>query len=65
MRNKLKTHKATAKRVWRSGTGKYWRRHAMSSHHKGRENVKQSSRRRPDEELPGQNPRISELIPYQ
>jgi large subunit ribosomal protein L35 len=61
---KLKTHKGTSKRIWKSGSGKLLRRHAQRSHHRGRKNVKQLQRRKIDETVPRQNPRIAELIPY-
>ncbi len=61
---KLKTHKGTAKRIWKSGGGKLRRRHAMRSHHRGRKSVKQSLGRGRVEPVPDSNPRIKELIPY-
>ena len=62
---KLKTHKGTAKRIWKTGTGKLQRRHAARSHHRGRKNVKQALRRGLEELVPRENPRIAELLPYQ
>lgn len=64
MHKKLKTHKGTAKRIWKTGSGKLLRRQAGRSHHRGRKNVKQSLRRGWDSPVPAQNPRIEELIPY-
>ena len=61
---KIKTHKGTAKRIWVSGGGKLRRRHAMRSHHRGRQNANQASRRMRDEPVSAENPRIKELIPY-
>lgn len=60
----IKTHKGTAKRVWKSGRGRLLRRHAARSHHRGRKNVKQLLRRGVTEDVPVQNPRVAELIPY-
>jgi len=40
------------------------RRHAMRSHHRGRQSANQSSRRLRDEGVAKQNPRLRELIPY-
>lgn len=64
MMPKLKTHKGTAKRIWKTGSGKLKHRHAMRSHHRGRKNVKQSLRRKNVDTVPVENPRIAELIPY-
>lgn len=64
MRAKLKTHKGTAKRIWKTGSGKLLRRHAARSHHRGRKNVKQLLRRGKIDSVPQTNPRIEELIPY-
>lgn len=64
MHKKLKTHKGTAKRIWRTGSGKLKRRHAHRSHHRGRANVGQMFRRIRDNNVPEVNPRIQELIPY-
>ena len=64
MPKKLKTHKGTAKRIWRTATGKLMHRHAGRSHHRGRKNVKQSQRRKQVDMVAHENPRIGELIPY-
>lgn len=61
---KLKTHKGTAKRIWKTGSGQLRRRHAMRSHHRGRQNALQGLRRMRDENVSATNPRIAELIPY-
>ncbi|MBI4050340.1 MAG: 50S ribosomal protein L35 [Candidatus Doudnabacteria bacterium] len=61
---KLKTHKGTAKRIWRTGGGKLRRRHAHRSHHRGRAGTTQLFRRLRDNRLPEANPRLQELIPY-
>jgi large subunit ribosomal protein L35 len=65
-KGKMKTHKGTAKRVWRTGSGKLRRRKAMVSHNQARQSVNQSLRRSraKDLDVVGSNPRISELIPY-
>lgn len=62
---KLKTHKGTSKRIWKTGSGKLMHRHAGRSHHRGRKNVAQSLRRKHDNAVAHSNPRIGELIPYQ
>ncbi len=62
---KLKTHKGTTKRIWKTGSGKLMHRHAGRSHHRGRKNVKQSLRRKQVDAVSASNPRIAELIPYQ
>lgn len=59
----MKTHKGTAKRIWRTGSGKLRRRHAMRSHYKGKQNAAQTVRRKRDENV-SDNPRLKELIPY-
>ena len=59
---KLKTHKGTSKRIWKTGSGKLMHRHAGRSHHRGRKNVKQALRRKDVNNIPDQNPRIAELI---
>lgn len=61
---KMKTHKGTAKRIWKSGGSKLMRRHAGRSHNRGRKNAKQGSGRGETRGVPRENPRISELIPY-
>lgn len=61
---KLKTHKGTVKRVWKTGSGKLLRRRAARSHHRGRKSAKQSLRRGTAVEVPQKNPRVKELIPY-
>lgn len=61
---KLKTHKGTAKRIWKTGSGKLRMRHAMRSHNRGRKNAKQSLRRKNIQDVPVTNPRLSELIHY-
>lgn len=61
---KLKTHKGTSKRFWKTGTGKVMHRHAGRSHHRGRKNVKQALRRKDVDTISDANPRIGELIPY-
>lgn len=65
MASKLKTHKGTAKRIWRTGGGKLMHRHAGRSHHRARKNVKQLMGRGRDNRVSESNPRIPELIPYQ
>ena len=61
---KLKTHKVTAKRILKTGSGKLMHRHASRSHHRGRKNVTQSLRRKQDNGVAQSNPRVGELIPY-
>lgn len=61
---KLKTHKGTAKRIWRTGSGQLRHRHAGRDHFRARKNVKQGLRRGIDDNLPQSNPRIAKLIPY-
>ena len=61
---KQKTHKGTAKRIWKTGSGKLMHRHANRSHNRSRKSVKQASRRGTASVLAEENPRISELIPY-
>lgn len=61
---KVKTHKTTAKRIWKSGSGKLMRRKAGRSHHRGRKSSKQLLGRGATHDVPDQNPRIAELIPY-
>jgi len=61
---KLKTHKGTSKRIWKTGSGKLMHRHAGRSHHRGRKNVKQSQRRKQNDAVAQSNPRIIELLPY-
>ena len=64
MKNKIKTHKGTAKRFMVTGSGKLRRRHAMRSHNKSKQTTAQSLRRKRDHEVSASNPRIKELIPY-
>ncbi len=64
MKNKLKTHKGTAKRIWRTGSGKLSRRQAGVGHHRGRKNVNQLLRRGTEHIVDKANPRLGELIPY-
>ena len=64
MPKKVKTHKATAKRVWKTGSGKLMRRKAGRSHHQGRKAKRQLLRRGTAMGVPERNPRIRELIPY-
>ena len=61
---KLKTHKGTSKRIWKTGSGKLMHRHAARSHHRGRKNVKESLRRKQNNAIAQSNPRIIELLPY-
>ena len=63
-KGKLKTHKGTSKRIWKTGSGKLRHRHAGRSHHRGRKNAKQSGRRKVVDNIPDTNPRIGELLPY-
>jgi ribosomal protein L35 len=62
---KLKTHKGTAKRIWKTGSGKLMHRHAARSHHRARKTVNQGLHRGQAENVAQSNPRVSELIPYQ
>lgn len=64
MPKKLKTHKGTAKRIWKTGSGKLMHRHAARSHHRGRKNVTESMRRKKNDAVAHANPRIGELLPY-
>lgn len=64
MRTKLKTHKGTAKRIWKTGSGRLLRRKAARSHHRGRKGAKQLLGRGRDLAVPEKNPRVEELIPY-
>lgn len=61
---KLKTHKGTSKRIWRTGGGKLRRRHAHRSHNRGRASSPQMHRRIRDNSISQSNPRVAELIPY-
>ncbi|OGE84435.1 MAG: hypothetical protein A2846_02630 [Candidatus Doudnabacteria bacterium RIFCSPHIGHO2_01_FULL_49_9] len=61
---KLKTHKGTSKRIWKTGSGKLQHRHAGRSHHRGRKNAKQSLRRKQVNSVADSNARIIELLPY-
>lgn len=64
MPKRVKTHKATAKRLWKSGAGKLMRRRAGRSHHQGRKAKRQLLRRGASVAAPVSNPRVAELIPY-
>ena len=61
---KLKTHKGTSKRIWKTGSGKLRHRHAGRSHHRGRKDMKQALRRGNVNNVPSENPRLAELIRY-
>ncbi|OGE76454.1 MAG: hypothetical protein A3C85_01410 [Candidatus Doudnabacteria bacterium RIFCSPHIGHO2_02_FULL_48_21] len=61
---KIKTHKGASKRIWKTGSGKLMHRHAARSHHRGRKNVTESMRRKQNDSVADQNPRVGELIPY-
>lgn len=65
MAYKLKTHKSTTKRVWKTGSGKLMRRKANRSHFRGHKSAKQKSGRRGvSMGIPEKNPRVAELLPY-
>lgn len=61
---KLKTHKGTAKRIWRTASGKLMRRHANRSHHQNQKTSRQLQGRGGSESVPQSNPRVGELLPY-
>ncbi|PIR97683.1 MAG: 50S ribosomal protein L35 [Candidatus Doudnabacteria bacterium CG10_big_fil_rev_8_21_14_0_10_41_10] len=61
---KQKTHKATAKRFWVTGSGKLRRRKAGQDHFNSRENEKTTKGKRKDLDVDDTNSRIIELIPY-
>ena len=61
---KQKTHKGTAKRMKRTGSGKIMFRKAGQDHFNARETGKTVKNKRRDVSLNKQNPRISALIPY-
>lgn len=61
---KLKTHQGTAKRIWKTASGKLMTRHARRSHHQGRKTTKQKLVRGEARPVPKSNPRIAKLLPY-
>lgn len=64
MTMKQKTHKATAKRFWFTGSGKLRRRKSGQDHFNSRENEKTTKEKRKDQDVTKNNPRLKELIPY-
>lgn len=61
---KLKTHKATSKRFWITGSGKLRRRKSGQNHFNSRANEKITKSKRKDEDVTKANPRLKILIPY-
>ncbi|TSA45541.1 50S ribosomal protein L35 [bacterium] len=61
---KLKTHKGTSKRIWKTGSGKLRRRKAGRDHFRGHKSAKQRLGRGVSVSMPAQNPRVGELLPY-
>ncbi|MCL5436200.1 MAG: 50S ribosomal protein L35 [Patescibacteria group bacterium] len=61
---KQKTHKGTAKRFWKTGSGKLMRRKSGQDHFNSREREKVGKNKRTDETVTASNPRLKELIPY-
>jgi len=59
-----KTHKATAKRFWLTGTGKLRRRKSGQDHFNSRQKEKIIKSKRKDETVTKSNPRIRELLPH-
>ncbi len=64
-KNKIKTHKGTAKRFWRTGSGKLKRRQATQDHFNSRESSDHKRAKRSDVSVAKQNDAVvSKLIPY-
>ncbi|HLC45177.1 MAG: hypothetical protein A2722_04570 [Candidatus Doudnabacteria bacterium RIFCSPHIGHO2_01_FULL_50_11] len=59
-----KTHKASAKRFWKTGSGKLRRRRSGQDHFNSRAKRSTKTYQRKSESLTYDNPRIAELIPY-
>jgi large subunit ribosomal protein L35 len=61
---KVKTHKGTAKRFRKTGTGKLMHRVAGQDHFNSRETGKVVKHKRTDVSLAQHNQKISQRIPY-
>jgi large subunit ribosomal protein L35 len=62
---KMKSHRGAAKRVKRTGTGKYKRMRAFKSHILTKKTRKRKRRlRQPDIASPGDARRLKKILPY-
>jgi len=59
----MKTHKGTAKRFWKTGSGKLRRRKSGQNHFNSREKEKVGKGKRKSENVTKTNPRLRELMP--
>lgn len=65
MKNKLKTHRATAKRFRKSGGTKFMQRHAGQDHFNSRDRGVRTMSKRRDESVAKVNvPSVQRLLPY-